>query len=135
MTDYNVLFDARKNVAERFETVIRLAGEYNRASLDLLAQGLLHDPSPIVRHECAFHLGKRLKYGKDIAPYLQQAIASDTSLFVQHEALIALGEVGDLSYVPFIQSFLTNDYLEIRESAEIALATLQRRYQIWNLKS
>lgn len=113
------------DLAERFKKVIEFGNKADKQSLNLLIQSLLHDPSPIVRHECAFHLGRTSN--PDAAPFLRKAVEDDPSSFVIHEALVALGEVGNSSYIPFVERYLTSTVLEIRESAEIALAYLRNR--------
>lgn len=91
--------------------------------MDALGKALLTDPSAIVRHECAFSLGETAN-PKKAGPYLTQAIETDTSLFVVHEALLALATLGDTSFAAFIKPYLKDPREEIKESAEIALERL-----------
>jgi HEAT repeat protein len=89
-----------------------------------MAKAMFTDPSPIVRHECAFSLGETAA-PKLAGPYLMQAIENDPHVFVKHEALLALGTLGDKSFVPFIETFLKHSEAEVSESAEIALQRLK----------
>jgi len=57
-------------------------------------------------------------------PYLIQAIQTDKSIFVVHEALLALATLGDAKFIPFIKQYLHHSNPEIAESAEIALERL-----------
>ena len=54
-----------------------------------------------------------------------KAIETDKSVFVRHEALLALATLVDNSFAPFIQKFLKDKNPDISESAEIALQRLK----------
>ena len=86
---------------------------------------MLTDPSPIVRHECAFSLGETA-HSSLVAPYLMQAVEHDKNIFVRHEALLALGTLGKKEFLPFIKKFLSSPEPEISESAEIAIQRIQQ---------
>ena len=87
---------------------------------------MLTDPSPIVRHECAFSLGETAA-SKLAGLYLMKAVENDPNVFVKHEALMALGTLGDPSFIPFIKKFLNHPEKDIAESAEIALQRIEKK--------
>jgi len=127
MVDYiGILLNKNKSLADRFEAVVKLGDIGDRASINVLVEAMLHDPSPVIRHECAFYLGNYTN--RNTAPYLALAIENDSSTFVRHEALLALAEVGNDFYIPLIEKYLRSDDLEVRETAEIALAVLKKRF-------
>ncbi|MBI2632161.1 HEAT repeat domain-containing protein [Candidatus Pacearchaeota archaeon] len=85
---------------------------------------MLSDPSPIVRHECAFSLVETA-HPALAGSYLIKAIESDNNIFVIHEALLALGTLGKKEFIPFIQKYLKDSRPEIAESAEIAIQRIK----------
>ena len=122
--DYkNTLLDPKARKEDRIQAAFQLENHADDAAIDALGKALLTDPSPIVRHECAFSLGETGHPDK-AAPYLINAIETDKNIFVVHEALLALATLGDSKHIPFIQTYLKDPRPEISESAEIALERL-----------
>lgn len=122
--DYKkVILDPQARKEDRIQAAFHLENNANDAAVDALGKALLTDPSPIVRHECAFSLGETGHPDK-AAPYLMKAIATDKSVFVVHESLLALATLGDQNFIPFIKRYLTHPNADIAESAEIALERL-----------
>ncbi len=122
--DAKKLLDRRNSKEERVQAAFHLAGRRDKSSLQSLLQALLTDPSPVVRHECAFILGEtKLSY---VGEFLMKAVENDASPLVKHEALSSLGSLGDPSYILFIQGYLDHPDEIIRESAEIAVERITR---------
>jgi deoxyhypusine monooxygenase len=120
------VLDLGKSKEERIQAGFRLENALEDDSIRSLGKALLTDPSPIVRHEFAFSLGETAN-PKVAMPYLMKAVEDDESIFVRHEALLALATLGSDSAEPFIRKFLGAKEPEIRESAEIALQRLGSR--------
>ena len=91
-------------------------------SVDALLWALFNDPSPIVRHECAFALGETA--ASRVVPELIRCMQSDSNIFVIHEAALALGTLGDLRAEEPLRALLSHPNPDIVESAEIALERL-----------
>ena len=125
MIDYKqVILNPEESKEARIQAAFHLENIADEASINALAQALKTDPSPIVRHECAFALGETACPKLSVEP-LKKACKEDTSIFVRHEALLALATLGDKDNIPFIQTFLKDKDPEIVESAEIALQRLK----------
>jgi len=118
-----IILDLKSRKEDRIQAAFQLENHADDAAVDTLGKALLTDPSSIVRHECAFSLGETGHPDK-AGPYLMQAIQTDKSIFVVHEALLALATLGDAKYIPFIKQYLHDKNPEIAESAEIALERL-----------
>ncbi len=122
--DYErIILDPKARKEERIQAAFQLENNADDVTVAVLGKALLSDPSPIVRHECAFSLGETGHPDK-AASYLIQAIQTDQHVFVVHEALLALGTLGDQTFIPFITKYLTHKNKDIAESAEIALERL-----------
>lgn len=124
--DYaKIVLDLSKSKEERIQAAFHLENAVKKESLLALCKGLMEDPSPIVRHEFAFSLGEC--GAKDlVAPYLMKAVENDKSVFVRHEAILALSTLGKPEYREFIKRFLSDPDAEMAESAEIALQRLDQ---------
>lgn len=120
----SVILDLSATQEERIQAAFHLEHAVDDSSIRALAEAMLTDPSPIVRHECAFSLGETA-HSKLAAPYLMRAIEEDDNIFVRHEALLALGTLGKEEFIPFIKRFLSDPEPEIAESAEIALQRIR----------
>ena len=122
--DYKkIVLDLKVCKEDRIQAAFQLENNADDVAVDALGKALLTDSSPIVRHERAFSLGETGHPDK-AAPYLMQAIQTDKSIFVVHEALLALAILGDAKFIPFIKKYLKDPRPDIAESAEIALERL-----------
>lgn len=120
----HIVLDVTRTQEERIQAAFHLENRVDDESVRALAQALLTDPSPIVRHECAFSLGETA-HPKLAAPYLMKAVEEDPNIFVMHEALLALGTLGKKEFIPFIKKFVEDSSPEVAESAEIALQRIR----------
>lgn len=124
MNPQQTILNLKKSKDARIQAAFTLENIADEASINALAKALFTDPSPIVRHECAFALGETAA-AKLAGPYLIKAIENDKSIFVRHESLIALGTLGDKSFIPFLKKFLHDKEQDIAESAEIAIQRIE----------
>ncbi len=123
--DYKkIILDLSRSAEERIQAAFKLENTPDDESLRALIGALKSDPSPIVRHECAFALGETAS-PKIAGPALMRAVKKDKSVFVRHEALLALGTLGDRRFAPFVNRYLKDKNLDIAESAQIALDRLK----------
>ena len=121
MLDYKkIILDLKKTKEERIQAAFHLENIADEASIQALAKALETDPSPIVRHECAFALGETACPELATEP-LKKSCKKDTNIFVRHVAILALATLGDKMNIPFFEKFLKDKDPEIVESAEIAL--------------
>lgn len=119
------ILDRSKRRDERIAAALQLLQKKDEASLEALIQALLTDPSPVVRHECAFILGES---GEPwLGRYLIQAIENDKSLIVQHVALEVLDYLKDPAYAPFLGKYLAHPKPDLRDTAEIALEIIKNQ--------
>jgi len=119
-----IILDLTRTQEERIQAAFALENIADERSIEALARALATDPSPIVRHECAFSLGETA-CSSLAGPPLMKAVEEDIHIFVRHEALLALGTLGDEKFISFIEPFLHDREAEIAESAEIALQRLK----------
>ena len=52
------LLDLKNTSEKRIQAVFQLLKEQSMKGLDVLIHALFNDPSPIVRHECAYAIGE-----------------------------------------------------------------------------
>jgi deoxyhypusine monooxygenase len=112
----------------RIQASFHLQNAVKDENLAALISALSTDPSPIVRHELAFSLGESAYMDKAGAA-LMGAVENDENIFVRHEALLALATLGKERFIPFIERYLDDTDLEIRESAAIALERIRGDFE------
>ena len=113
----------------------------NKKDLDLLLKLLEKHPNPIVRHEVAAQLAKlRMKSPhlfartkRLVINALLECVSKDKSPTARHEAIEALGYVGDLSVLPIMRTFLSDSDADIRSTTRIAIDILRFRLKKGNL--
>lgn len=88
----SVLLDHSQSAEKRIQACFQLLRETSDDAILQLIKGLRMDPSPIVRHECAYSLGEMTSnLGTDA---LVEAIYKDPNSFVKHEAALAVSNLG-----------------------------------------
>lgn len=124
MTDHaTIILDLARTPEERIQAAFALENIADETSITALGKALANDPSPIVRHECAFALGETADPTR-AGPILMKAIEEDPHAMVKHEALLALATLGRKEFADFIKKWLTHPDRVVSESAEIALQRL-----------
>ena len=111
-----------KNKEYRIQASFVLMDNASTESVDLLISSLEREPSPIVKHELIFSLGESIHY--KVVPELIKVLQTDKNFFTVHEALLALGTLGDFKAESEIRKFLHHEDPAIVESAEISLERL-----------
>lgn len=111
-----------ENKEKRIQASFILMDNASTKAVDLLIASLHKEPSPIVKHELIFSLGECIHY--KVVPTLVNILKTERNFFTVHEALLALGTIGDKSAEREIRKFLEDKNPEIVESAEIGLERL-----------
>jgi len=117
--------DRNVSAEQRIQACFHALVENTPKAAEALKQGLRDDPSPIVRHECAYSLGEmdpELGYQA-----LLTAIKQDDNPFVIHEAALAVSNLGIAEAEPLLQSLLDHNNADVVRTAKISLQRLQMR--------
>ena len=83
-----IVLDQKAAKEERIQAAFHIEHAKEDGAIHALGKALLTDPSPIVRHECAFSLGETVQ-PQIASPYLMKAVETDSNIFVRHEAILA----------------------------------------------
>ena len=83
---------SEQSLVLRVHAVCILAEVGGEGCIPTLADVLLHDPDPLVRHEAAFSMGQIGLTSANGA--LEEAMLSDRDPVVRHESAAALGSIG-----------------------------------------
>ena len=114
----------------RVHAVCILAEVGGESSIETLADVLLHDADPLVRHEAAFSLGQ---IGLSAANEpLERAVLTDPEGIVRHESAAALGSIGNPSTEKVLRRALEDRDEIVRNSARTSLFNLDflKRYSV-----
>jgi len=104
----------------------------------LMLSILRHDKDPMIRHEVAAQLLRleqtkpELMYllKKTILALLKETVVNDESVIVKHEALEAIGYIGEQEELNFLLSYTRDLNEDIRTTSQVAYESL--RYRIDN---
>ncbi len=88
-----------------------------------IAKVLKHDENELVWHEAAFSLGQ-MCLSSGINP-LAESTLNDPSMFVRHEAAIALGVIGSKEAKDALEKALNDPDKPVVESAVVALSNIE----------
>jgi len=112
-----------RDLTVRARAVCILAEIGGREYIESIAEVLLHDDNPIVRHEAAYSLGQ-LGY-REAIPYLVKSMLEDPHPIVRHESAIALGVIGREEAREALEKALNDESKEVVDSAVIALSNIE----------
>ncbi len=119
-----------RSLVLRVHAVCILAEVGGKKSIPTLADVLLHDPDPLVRHEAAFSMGQiGLSTGNNA---LEKAVLSDPDPIVRHESAAALGSIGSPSAENVLRKALDDKDEIVKNSARASLFNIEflRRYSV-----
>lgn len=106
----------------RIKAVFQLLVDGSEDAITSLVHGLQNDPSPIVRHECAYSLGE---IGGDVAQEaLLRAMNADSNPFVVHEAALAASNAGYLRAQKILEELTGHPNRDVALTAVISLERL-----------
>ena len=124
------VLNTESSLVLRVHAVCILAEVGGENSTETLADVLLHDADPLVRHEAAFSLGQ-IGLSKANGP-LERAVMTDPEAIVRHEAAAALGSIGNPSAKKVLRLALEDRDEIVRNSARTSLFNLDflKRYSV-----
>ena len=121
---------SERSLVLRVHVVCILAEIGGEISIPALADVLLRDTDPLVRHEAAFSLGQiGLSSAKEA---LERAVLEDPEAIVRHEAAAALGSIGSVSSAKTLKLALEDEDEIVRNSARTSLFNIDflQRYSV-----
>ena len=118
----SILLDDTARMFERMRVVFKFRNVRTVDSCLALCEAF-STKSALLRHELAYVLGQMQM--EEALPALVGRLSDvDEHVMVRHEAAEALGAIGDLSAKPILERFLSDSYIEVSESCEVALDLL-----------
>ena len=120
----DILNDVQRPMAERFRALFTLRGQGGQEAINHISRCLLKDSSSLLKHECAYCLGQmKDTRAIEVLKTVLGNISEDP--MVRHEAGEALGAIGDISVVPFIERFLDDASTVVSETCQLAETLLK----------
>ena len=118
----SILLDDTARMFERMRVVFKFRNVRTVDSCLALCEAF-STKSALLRHELAYVLGQMQM--EEALPALVGRLSDvDEHVMVRHEAAEALGAIGNLSAKPVLESFLSDPFIEVSESCEVALDLL-----------
>lgn len=128
-----MISDQKLPLAQRFRVVFTLRNIGGSHAIESLSKGLL-DPSVLFKHEIAYVLGQmKDEHALNI---LEKTLENKNEhAMVRHEAAEAIGAIGKLESIPFLEKFLQDTMVEVKETCEIAIQRIKWIHQNQELSS
>lgn len=115
-----VLQDQNVSLFNRYRAMFRLRDIGTQPAIDSIGHALLHDPSALLRHECAFVFGQMSHHGS--SKYLLETLSrTHEEGMVRHEAAEALGSIGTEDVLPALMDFRKDAERIVSESCVVAI--------------
>mmetsp|Transcript_30429 Transcript_30429/g.37618 ORF Transcript_30429/g.37618 Transcript_30429/m.37618 type:complete len:279 (+) Transcript_30429:398-1234(+) len=117
----NVVFDPEARIGARMRSIFELRTLGTKESRQCLIEALKNkENSVLIRHELAYVLGQMQNEDAcaDLCDVLEDV---DDDPIVRHEAAEALGAIGSATVLDILEKYLSDSYVEVRETCEIAL--------------
>jgi deoxyhypusine monooxygenase len=124
----SILLDDSARMFERMRVVFKFRNIRNVKSCLALCDAFT-SKSALLRHELAYVLGQ-MQMNEAIPTLIDRLSDIDEHVMVRHEAAEALGAIGNLSAKPVLEAYLSDSFIEVSESCEVALDLLD-----WVVKS
>lgn len=121
---------------QRIQAIFHHLFDNSDNSINVLANTLLNDPSPIVRHEAAYILGE--KDNPLAVDALIRAIETDPHKIVVHESALAIANLGNLGYPKSevaLKKLLQHPDEDVVDTAQIALQRLDTKMRSSSLQN
>lgn len=114
------LLDQSLPLFERYKAMFSLRNNRSKAAVLALCKGLQEDPSPLFRHEVAYVLGQ-LAHPASATALMESVTKESEHEMVRHEAAEALGAIGTEECVEFLQKYLNDGTIMLKESCIVAI--------------
>ena len=118
----SILLDDTARMFERMRVVFKFRNIRTVDSCLALCEAF-STKSALLRHELAYVLGQ-MQMDQALPALIDRLSDVDEHVMVRHEAAEALGAIGNLSAKPVLESFLSDPFIEVSESCEVALDLL-----------
>ncbi|XP_063222083.1 deoxyhypusine hydroxylase [Bacillus rossius redtenbacheri] len=118
-----VLNNPNRPLKERFRALFTLKNIGGDASIECIRQ-CFNDSSVLLKHELAYCLGQM--QDKSAVPILKSVLENrEQEPMVRHEAAEALGAIGSPDLLGFLEAFLDDPVVEVKETCQLAAERLR----------
>ena len=118
----SILLDDSAKMFERMRVVFKFRNIRSVESCLALCEAFSTD-SALLRHELAYVLGQ-MQMDEAIPTLIERLSDVEEHVMVRHEAAEALGAIGNLTAKPVLEAYLSDSFIEVSESCEVALDLL-----------
>ena len=118
----SILLDDSARMFERMRVVFKFRNIRTVESCLALCEAFTTD-SALLRHELAYVLGQ-MQMDEALPALIDRLSDVSEHVMVRHEAAEALGAIGNLLAQPVLEKYLSDPFVEVSESCEVALDLL-----------
>ncbi|MFP4402228.1 MAG: HEAT repeat domain-containing protein [Candidatus Nanoarchaeia archaeon] len=129
-THKQIIYNSNTPSAVLMESIFELMNEGSLESKEILFDIARNHNCELIRHETIFAIGE-IGPDLDIRNFLKQTLSVDSSIVVQHEALVVLGLLGIEEDRSFLEQFLDDEKIEISQSAKVGIQRIEQEFDFY----
>lgn len=119
-----ILFDQKADLSGRFRALFTLRNVGGQEAIDWISKTLVTDPSPLLKHECAYCLGQMEDPTAD--SILKTVLENkEEHPMVRHEAGEALAAIGSHSSIDILKKYSTDDVIEVAQTCQLGVKRIE----------
>lgn len=126
-----IIYNSKTPSAVLMESIFELMNEGSLESKEILFDIARNHKCELIRHETIFAIGE-IGPDKDIRDFLKETLNVDSSIVVQHEALVVLGLLGVEEDRAFLEQFLEDERIEISQSAKVGIQRIGQKFDFYS---
>lgn len=120
-----IIYNSQTPKAVLMESIFALMNEGSYDSKHILFDIARNHECELIRHETVFSIGE-LGSDSEIRDFLKETLDVDSSVVVQHEALVVLGILGKSEDLPFLEKWANDENIVIRNSALVGVQRIKQ---------
>jgi len=128
----DLLCDSNVPIAKRMRTCFQLRALNSDDVFQQLDRGIWASDSDLLKHEICYVMGQM--QNREALPYLKSYLANgDLTPIVRHESGEAIAAIGDVTTIPFLESYINDPHDEVAETCQLAVKQLKEHQKKQNI--
>jgi len=128
----DLLCDSNVHIAKRMRTCFQLRALNSNDVFQQLDRGIWASDSDLLKHEICYVMGQM--QDRRALPYLKSYLVNrNLTPIVRHEAGEAIAAIGDVTTIPFLESFINDPTEEVAETCQLAVKQLMEHQKKQNI--
>jgi len=128
----DLLCDSSVPIATRMRTCFQLRALGGDEVFQQLDRGIWASDSDLLKHEICYVMGQM--QNREALPFLKSYLANQNlTPIIRHEAGEAIAAIGDVTTIPFLETFVEDPHEEVAETCQLAVKQLKEHQKKQNI--